>query len=228
MDIFDGWDHKDWIQLVQAFAAMCVVFVAVFQDSIRAWLTSPKAIIRLANPLGSIVPTTGNGKVLYYHLVVENKRPSYPLESASVVCTAFSKFPIDGKYIQQSIVPLKLRWPNEDTSGLDLSNEPGKTIVREDYCDLGYLFPSAKEFCLSFQIHSFSFDGRIKANEEVWIALEVRARNYQSKAPVCFKIRWDGKWDDDMNVMAGHLEITQIEWNPPRNTNPHIAIKGFS
>jgi hypothetical protein len=56
-----------------------------------------------------------------------------------------------------------------------------------------------------------NFRGFVGENEAVIYGIQIVAENFVSKENYYYKVRWDGKWSEDPNVMVDHLIITQVE-----------------
>lgn len=203
MDCSISYQISQWLVAVGTISA---VIVAIWGDTIRAKLWSPKMSLHLCSQNGELTRNNSGQQIVYYHLKITNQRPTSPAKKVQVLCKAVFKGTIQSDDFKQMplTVPLQLTWSYPDSSELLPTVGPEKT------CDLGVFDPNQKSFCLSTYVTPNNFEAFIRADKVMRVHLQVVADNYTSGSTHRFEISWDGQIPNDLNNMSKHLTIKEL------------------
>lgn len=167
-------------------------------------MATPEAKVRdnTENPKGSI-----HGNTIYYQIKIINKRPWVTAKNVQVQCTAIAKKRPDGSFSQeQMLYPIPLNWAPAEFTGLE------STFASENLCGLGRVSDGGGNFSLAARWWwTQNYPGTINGNDAMRVRLNIRSYNFQSKKPFDIEISWDGVWLDNLEEMAKHLIIKEVE-----------------
>ena len=139
----------------------------------------------------------------YYHIVVRNKRRISPAHNVRVVIQAIFTLSSDGT--TKPLIfpgPMQLEWQFQK------SRPQFQTIGAESICDLGYM-RKGEDFTLCTLYRSISFDPVFSAGNQTTVTIVALSDEAESEE-LRLDIAWDGKWDDDSNIMSKHLVVKPI------------------
>lgn len=196
---------NDWIQLILMIATVAVAVFAIYGDFFKYLLASPKLeLITDNNFKGSFVKFDENVKVIYYHLVVINKRKWSPVKNCEVILKKYAIKQPNGDFIVTELsAPTPLYWTPRE---LKLTK---KNFLDKDRIDFGYLIKAHQKFEPAIYMKSIEFKGEVFKDKVIQYYLEVRADGIKSKYKI-FEVSWDGEWIDSAEEMKQHLIIKEI------------------
>jgi hypothetical protein len=144
-------------------------------------------------------------KARYYHLKVYNQRIWAVARNVVVNIIQIDRLGLAGEWCAKySTGPIPLRWQYSAHHG-----GHSREIGREQYCDLGFI-PEEGVFKLSLQFEPEWCPSTLNANDAMRVHLVAVGDNGMSNELVV-ELRWNGKWDDDADAMAQHLEVRVVE-----------------
>lgn len=207
-----------WVRVAGTVATLLAVLVALFGEMIRARLFPPKLRLSLVSSTGvksdvNIGPAPGTStqvlKARYYHVQLQNLRPSRPATETAIYLIGLDE-PGPNQQLQtkwEGAVPLK--WPFMDHLKLPLRQTVGPTTM----CDLCHVVqgqglsiePAVRPLALD------PFITRRPIGTSVDMTVRLQARGAQGDSPVtAFRIAWNGQWSDGDQEMAKDLIIQQV------------------
>jgi hypothetical protein len=84
-------------------------------------------------------------------------------------------------------------------------------VATDQTLDFGYVSEGAPHFVPRLAVLLNDFQGLVAANNAFRFSLEVCAEGYRAKKYQVFEVAWDGKWSTNLDEMAQHLRINEIE-----------------
>jgi hypothetical protein len=193
------------LEFLVAVGTISVAIVAIWGDWFKHRFAAPKLSMKLRDTKGN--PTTMNGhSVMYYHLIVENRREWAIARGVQVMLTGIWRRVADGSYKPEILAAeLPLTWSYPQINPLNPS------IKKAKRCDFGLLQQEDLVFKPSLYIYPNNFKGYVRANESVRFSIEIQADNYSSQKPYLFQVDWDGTWANDLSEMEKHLVVQEIK-----------------
>ena len=205
------------IQAAASAATVAAVVVALWGDWFRSKVAAPKLRIELPAPVGTFVPLSSNSGRLdytkhiafYVHCKVVNDRKWVRARNVRVLLRAIHRMGPDGRFMPVPLsVPLQFVWSNSEIT------PPAVDIQDEQYFDLGCIVNppsgSSQQFLPAFYITSNNFRGNLQANECLRYSLQIQAEHFASERFSVIEVAWDGKWNENPEVMREHLRISAI------------------
>lgn len=195
-----------WYMLVQWIFVVCTLLlaaIAIWGQTIRAMFYAPLLSIELRDSKGN-QSRFGDGIMSrYYHIAVRNKRRISPAHNVRVVIRAIFRPSSDGTTKPMIFPgPMQLAWQ------FQASNPQFQTIGAESSCDLGYI-REGEDFTLSTLYRSISFNPTLSAGNQMTVTIVALSDEVESEE-LRLEIAWDGKWDNDSNIMCKHLVVKPI------------------
>ena len=196
--------NSDIINLITALSTLFLAIVAIFGESIKRWIYSPKIEIVLKNPNGdftSIFNEIDRYKSCYcFHLSVINTRPKTIANNCYVQIVQIHKLTDYGKQRIDLNVPVYIRWvPNE-------LKEFTINLSHERQIDFGYLKQGDTAFRPWLQSYPNNFNGFVESEMTVIYSLQVFSDSYKSKI-FDFSVYWNGIYTENSNSISENLKI---------------------
>ena len=188
-----------------AIGTIAVAILAIWGDSIRARFVGPKLSIVSHNLRGSVIPLTNGPRSIFYHLKVVNARSTVSAKNCRVLLKKIWRKAPNGAFQEATLtVPLTFFWaPSEITP-------PYITLVKEQIIDFGILIEGQDNFRPVLISITNNFQGLVRANEVVRFGLEIVSDNFVSPHLQIFEVAWNGKWSDNLDLMAQNLQIQEV------------------
>jgi len=196
------------VNILVAIGTIVVAILAIWGDWFRDRFASPQLAIRLRETRGNLT-SMGGRKVMYYHLIVENKRQWALAKGVQIMLDGIWRRAADGSFKPETLaasLPLTWAYPQ--------FNPVNPSIRDRMICDLGYIIEGESHFKPSLYIYPNNFKGFVGANEAVRLILKIQAENFTSKRPHVIEVHWDGQWSTDMEQMQNHLVVKDLGSSP--------------
>jgi len=194
---------ETWAEIFTAIGTVAVSILAIWGDWFRSRLAGPRLELSLRSMTGDMTLSSYGKRMLYYHLLVQNKRSWSPAKSVRVLVTQLSKRGPDGEYHWEEIIgSLQLQWAYPQY------HELLPTITSEETCDLGSLQESGL-FRLATYISPNNFQGFVGPNESMRVTVIAIAHNAQSQ-PLELQVSWNGTWSTNSDEMRKHCVVKEI------------------
>lgn len=201
------------IDALVAIGTIAVAVLAIWGEWFREKLgMRPKLQLRVRDTKGTLTARGDGRRVIYYHLVVENRRPWALATGVQVMITQIWRQAAGGNFKAEDLaarLPLTWQFPQ--------FNPVSPNIRESKICDLGLIVEGDEQFRPSLYIHPNNFKGYVRADDAVRFGLEVRADNFTSKSPHIVEVSWDGQWTSDLDEMSIHLDISDKGTEPTNN-----------
>jgi hypothetical protein len=198
------------IEALVAIGTLAVAVLAIWGEWFREKLgMTPKLQLRVRDSKGNLTSRADGRRVIYYHLIVENKRSWALAKGVQVMITGIWRRAAGGNFKAEDLaarLPLTWQFPQ--------FNPVSPNIRESKICDLGFIVEGDNQFRPSLYIHPNNFKGYVGANDAVRFGLEIRADNFTSKSPHIVEVSWDGEWTDDLEKMSMHLDISDKGTEP--------------
>ena len=198
---------SDIINLITAGSTFLLAFVALFGESVKRRIYSPKIKLELKNPSGDFT-TFLNEIERYtpaycYHIVVMNYSKRSIAHNCYVQIIQIEKLLEKGTQEIKLNVPVYIRWvPNElGEFAIDLSHER--------LIDFGFLKQNGTSFRPWLQTYPNNFSGFVEPHTTLIYTLQAFADAYKSKK-FKFSVTWNGEFSEDSEQMSKNLIIKQI------------------
>jgi len=192
------------LQALVAIGTLAVAVLAIWGDWFRDRLAPPKLKLRLRDSRGHLTKLNGKS-VIYYHLVVENKRRWALATGVQVMIKGIWRRAADGTFKPENLAAeLPLTW------AFPQFNPINPRIRDRKICDLGYLAEGDTEFKPSLYFYPNNFRGFVKERDAVRFSLGIQAENFTSQESFLVEVSWDGVWDPDLDQMERHLVVKEI------------------
>ena len=196
------------INTLVAIGTIAVAILAIWGDWFRDKFAAPKLVIRLRDTKGNLTSQQNGQRVIYYHLVVENKRRWAVARGVQVMLEGVWRRAADGSFKADTLAAgLPLTWAYPQFSPLNPSVRESKV------CDLGSLGENEQLFKPSLYFYPNNFTGFINPNQAVRYGIRVTAENFTAGKAIVIELSWDGQWSSDMAEMERHLVIKAIDEN---------------
>ncbi len=188
-----------------AIGTIIVAILAIWGDAIRSRFAGPKLSLTAHNLRGSVVPLLNGSRSIFYHLKVVNTRNWATATNCRVLLKKIWRKVPNGAFQEVTLtVPLTFVWaPSEITP-------PYVTLVKEHVLDFGIVIEGQDNFRPVLFSYTNNFQGFIHANEVVRFGLEIVSDNFVSPRLQIFEVAWNGKWSDNLDVMAQNLQIQEV------------------
>jgi len=188
-----------------AIGTVAVAILAIWGDSVRAWVAGPRIEVSLRDARGDLNVRADGKKTIYYHVSVRNRRTWSPAKAVRVLVEAVAKRRPDGTFFPEPVIAsLQLTWAFPGFHELF----PTITTAIET-CDFGYVLEDSGRFELSTYVIPNNFGGYIARGEAMRVRLIASAHNGHSK-PLLLEVSWDGEWSTDLQEMQRHLVIKEV------------------
>jgi hypothetical protein len=193
------------INCLIALGTIAVAVLAIWGDWIRAKYFGPKLSLVPHNLRGSVVPFTNGPRSIFYHLEVVNKRSTVVATNCRVLLKKVWRRVPNGQFQEVLLsVPLTFVWaPAEITP-------PYINIIKDHVLDFGLIIEGQKYFSPRLLSITNNFKGFVNANEVVRYGLEIVSDNFVSASLQVFEVAWNGKWNDNLDVMTNNLQIHEV------------------
>jgi hypothetical protein len=144
--------------------------------------------------------------VVFYHLKVVNGRNWAPARNCRVILRSVSKRLPSQQFRETELaVPPQFVWaPSEITPA-------AVTLSTEHTLDFGRVAEGESQFLPVLYIYPNDFQGSVSAGEAVRYVLEVEADGFVAKRLQVFEVAWDGQWSDNLDLMAQHLTVREVD-----------------
>lgn len=195
-----------WYMVIQCALVVCTLLlaaVAIWGPAFREKFYSPLLNIELRDSKGTQSRFSDGTMSYYYHILVKNKRRMSPAHNVRVVIRALFRNSSDGT-MEPTIFPgtMELEWQYT-------SYKPQYQIIgAESTCDLGFI-KKGKDFTLCTRYRSRSFNKTLSAGNQMIVTIVALSDEVESEE-LRLEIAWDGKWDDDSNIMCKHLIVKPV------------------
>ena len=198
------------IEALVAIGTIAVAVLAIWGDWFREKLgMGPKLGLRVRDTQGSLTSRGDERRVIYYHLIVENKRRWALARGVQVMITQIWRQAAGGNFKAEDLaarLPLTWQFPQ--------FNPVNPNIRDSRLCDLGFVIEGEDHFRPSLYFYPNNFGGFVRAGDTVRFGLEVRAENFTSESPHVIEVSWDGQWTEDIDKMKLHLDISDRGTKP--------------
>ena len=201
------------IDALVALATIAVAVIAIWGEKIRSWLAPARIEIKphtftgdptILSVPGVVIPGGGT-RAMYYHLKVVNIRPWLTVQNCRVLLKGISRRGPDGRFHPvRMAVPLQFVWAPSD------STPQQTTITKEHVLDFGRIVEGEPKFTPLLYSYTNNFQGCVEKGAAVRYSIEVDASNFVSPEPYVVEVAWDGHWEFEVEKMAQHLRITEI------------------
>jgi hypothetical protein len=198
----------DIINAFVAFGTIALAFIAIFQDSLRSYFAGPRLRLVHRNPKG--VPVRINGRWTVFHLLtIVNDRSSVTATNCRVQVKRIERQAPDGTFVEVTLLfPLLMYWsPSEITP-------PFLSVRHEQLVDFGFL-REGQPFHPYSRLYPSNFDGDLRPGQRMRYWFEVVSDNFASPRLQGFEVSWDGKWTEDLDQLAQHLQIREVPSTMP-------------
>jgi len=153
----------------------------------------PKLELSVRDTKGSLTSREDCRRVIYCHLVVENKRPWALAKGVQVMITQIWPVASGGNFKAEDLAArLPLTWQSPQF------NPVSPNIRDSKICDLGFAIEGEDHYRPSLYFYPNNFRGLVRAGDTVQFGVEVRAENFTSESPHVVEVSWDGQWTDDL------------------------------
>jgi hypothetical protein len=193
------------IGLLAALGSIAVACLAIWGDAVRDRFYGPTIEIKLKSDVGQAVGPPGEVKV-YYHFEVSNHRQSAPARNCRVLLRRIDRMDAGGEF-RQVLLPFDCGffWTPANRGEETRQIVFGQPIA----CDFGYL--NKDGFHLSITTNPAGRQSVLEGNGCIKYQVVVVADNFADTSERFFKVTWDGRYDGEPKVVAGHLTIEQIQ-----------------
>jgi len=194
------------LNIFVAIGTVAVAILAIWGEWFRDKLVAPKLVIQLRDSKGHLTNLQNGQKVIYYHLIVKNKRKWAIARGVQVMLEGVWLKAADGTFKAESLaseLPLAWTWPQFNPLAPNISDQKN--------CDFGHLSESERVFIPELYIIPNNFRGYVAPNQAVRYSLRVKAENFTSGKTTVFEVSWDGNWSSDMVEMERHLVVKEID-----------------
>jgi hypothetical protein len=191
-----------------ALGTIAVAILAIWGDSIRARFSGPKLLLVSHNNLrGSVVPITNGPRGIFYHLKVVNTRSTISATNCRVLLKKIWRKGLNGDFIEATLpVPLTFVWAPAELM------PPYINLLKENVLDFGVLVENGEYFFPKLLSYTNDFQGFVRTNQVVRFGLEIVSDNFVSPSPQVFEVAWNGRWSDNLDVMAQNLQIQEVRF----------------
>ncbi len=194
-----------WVQVVYTLVTVGILVAAIWGQPIRTRFFGPRLKVSLANASGSLTNRGDGSPTRYFHLRIDNERPSMPARSVKVLCTHLGKATGSTPPVLVPLpIPLQFLWSFPQFHALT------QTIVSDHRCDLGHIDQGSTGFEFDFYIKPNNVDTAVKAGETALLEIKVEGENCPSATAIRLRVTWDGEWAEDDEAMASHLVVTPL------------------
>lgn len=204
-----------WVNLGIAFATFAAVIVALFGDTLKAWLFPTKLKISLRNSKGEKTKIEYDQKdsnigiithysvdARYYHMIVKNQSRWRISNQTQVFLQKVEQQGTGGRFqiVWEGEVPMEWMhqsiYPSARTIGPELICDLC-SVVKGNYLQLlPVITPNSLQ---------------TKYSTATVLILILQAKGNEGESPkVRFKIAWDGIWDDGEAEMQRHFVIEEV------------------
>jgi hypothetical protein len=193
------------IDALVAIGTLAVAILAIWGDWFRNKLAAPRLTLQLRDTKGHLTSQQDGQKVIYYHLVVENKRKWAMARGVQVMLEGVWRRAADGTFKADTLaIELPLTWAFPQLSPLNPKVSDRKT------CDFGCLAERERQFKPSLYVYPNNFMGYVAPNQAVRYRIRVVADNLTSGKAIVVEVSWDGQWSSDMTEMERHLVVKEV------------------
>lgn len=189
------------INALIAFGTIAAVVVALFYDWFKNQFLRAKISVELLSNKGELTAWQSGRRVIYYHLKIKNSRSSIVVQKCRVLLKGIRKKNSDNSYTELPLaVPTAFQWAPASTAPQILD------FITEQILDFGFIEEGSEEFKPAVNPVWKNFRGYLKRNETFIYQLELLANNSKPQK-LSVEVFWDGKWNDNLEVMANSLKI---------------------
>jgi len=194
------------LDIFVAIGTVAVAVLAIWGEWFRDKLASPKLSLQLRDTKGHLTSLQNGQKIIYYHLVVNNKRKWAMARGVQVMLTGYWQQAADSTFKPVSLASeLPLTWTFPQFSPLT------PNISEQKNCDLGHLSENENQFTPECYFFPTNFTGFVTPNSTIRYSIRVIAENFTYGKPMLIEVSWDGKWSTDMTEMERHLVVKEIK-----------------
>ncbi len=188
-----------------ALGTVAVAILAIWGDTVRTWLAGPKLLIVPHNFRGAVVPITNGPRGIFYHLAVVNKRSSITATNCRVLLKKIWRKAPNGIFQEVGLkVPLIFAWAPSEIM------PPYISLRKEQVLDFGAVIEGQDYYRPLLLSYTNNFQGFVHAGEIVRYGIEIVSDNFASPRLQVFEVAWNGKWSDNLDVMAQNLQIQEV------------------
>jgi len=197
-------DNSDKINIITAISNSVLAVVAIFGETIKSWIYSPRIEIFLNNPCGDFTNMANEidrfNSAYCYHLSIINKKPKSVANNCYVQIVQIDKLTEKGRKRIDLNVPVYIRWvPNE-------LREFTINLSHERQIDFGYLKQGGNAFTPWLQTYPNNFKGHVESETTLIFSIQVFADSYKSEI-FEFSVYWNGVFDENPEQMSKNLVI---------------------
>jgi hypothetical protein len=197
-------DNSDKINIISAISNSVLAVVAIFGETIKSWIYSPRIEIFLNNQCGDFTNMANEidrfNSAYCYHLSIINKKPKSVANNCYVQIVQIDKLTEKGRKRIDLNVPVYIRWvPNE-------LREFTINLSHERQIDFGYLKKGGNAFTPWLQTYPNNFKGHVESETTLIYSLQVFADSYKSEI-FEFSVYWNGVFDENPEQMSKNLVI---------------------
>ena len=177
------------IDILVALGTLAVAILAIWGEWFRNKLVAPKLELKLRDTKGHITNLQNGQKVIYYHLVVTNKRKWAIARGVQVVLESVYQRAADGTFKADALVSdVPFIWTFPQFSQIT------PNISDQKICDFGHLSENEKVFKPELYFLPNNFNGFVSPNNTIQYSIRVKGENFTSGESKIIEISWDGKW----------------------------------
>ncbi|MBI5291053.1 MAG: hypothetical protein HY872_04145 [Chloroflexi bacterium] len=189
-----------------AIGTIAVAILAIWGDWFRDKFAAPKLVLQLRDTKGNLTSQQDGQGVIYYHLIVQNKRSWAVARGVQVMLEGVWRRAADGSFKADTLAAeLPLTWAFPQFSPLNPS------VSDRKICDFGCLAEKDRLFKPSLYFYPNNFTGFVGANQAVRYSIRVVAENFNSGKAIVVEVSWDGLWSSDMAEMERHLVVKVMD-----------------
>ncbi len=197
-------DNSDKINIISAISNSVLAVVAIFGETIKSWIYSPRIEIFLNNQCGDFTNMANEidrfNSAYCYHLSIINKKPKSVANNCYVQIVQIDKLTEKGRKRIDLNVPVYIRLvPNE-------LREFTINLSHERQIDFGYLKKGGNAFTPWLQTYPNNFKGHVESETTLIYSLQVFADSYKSEI-FEFSVYWNGVFDENPEQMSKNLVI---------------------
>ena len=195
--------------MIGAIGTIVVCVLAIWGDRVKARFLHPT--LRL------VAPDTPPGKVsfdpprYYFHLRLQNSGNATARNCRVLLYDMQDGVRGENRFVRHPVpIPLQFTWSPSEMPPLqrDVPSKAMETI------DLGFVVGDsthqAGTFQPAFYVTPRGHDYGLTAGGRARYFLGVVADDSVSPRSQVFEVSWDGRWDDDAEIMRKHLVVTEL------------------
>lgn len=194
------------VNIAIAIFSFCVIVVAVWGDYIKSCIFKQKLKILDYNLQGERTIAKG-GNAYFYHLKVKKINGSGMVKNCRLLLSKVEVFNNGNFNKLEWAVPRPFNIAPAELN-ITFANFPNEQIF-----DFGAILQNTPIFYPALQGIPILRNDELRSNSKKRYYIDIEAENYYHKEAAVYEISWDGIWNDDSDIMKGHLKIQRIDKN---------------